>query len=208
MSVLPQLATRLGRRDEEPNKQLAQHIADNGDTAAVEELVQLLQHKEKNIQSDSIKVLYEVGEKNPNLLAPHVQVFIQLLKSKNNRLVWGAMSALDAVATAKTDELYQNLTVILDAAARGSVITKDRANKILVQLARVPAYTPDALTLLIDQLKDAPLNQLPSYAEQTATVVTPSFKSELVRVLQVRLPEVEQESKRKRLEKVLKKLQS
>ncbi|MBC5992742.1 hypothetical protein [Pontibacter cellulosilyticus] len=207
MSVLSSLANSQGRRDEEPNKELARHIVDKNDTTAVEELVQLLQHKDKNIQSDSIKVLYEVGVEKPELLAPYIKVFVQLLHIKNNRLVWGAMAALNAVATVKAEEVYQNLSLILDAANKGSVIAKDHAVKIMVQLAKVPAYTSDTLTLLIDQLKDAPLNQLPSYVELTATVVTSEHKTELSRVLQQRLPEVEQESKCKRLEKVLKKLQ-
>ena len=206
MPVIEKLATSLDRRDEEPNKELASHIAQTNDSEAVAELVQL-QHKNRNIQSDSIKTLYELGGIKPALISPYVTHFVLLLQSKNNRMVWGAMAALSAVASINPELLYQHLTTILDAAAKGSVIAKDHANRILVHLTKTSAYTSNVLALLIDQLKDAPLNQLPAYAENTATVVTDAFKPELLRVLQERLPEVEQESKRKRLEKVLKKLQ-
>src|SRR5690349_22821742 len=49
-------------------------------------------------RSDSIKVLYEIGTEKPALIAKHSQVFTKLLQSKNNRMQWGAMAALDAVA--------------------------------------------------------------------------------------------------------------
>lgn len=207
MSVLDKLATSLNRRDEEPNKQLARHIAETNDATAVKELVTLLQHKDKNIQSDVIKVLDETGDLNPELVLPYVPELVKLLQHKNNRMVWGAMAALSAVAPAAPAILYDNLGAILDAAAKGSVITKDHAVKILAILAVTPAYTDDCLALLLDQLKDAPLNQLPAYAENTATIVTPNYKPEMARILTQRLPEVEQEAKHRRLTKVLQKLQ-
>lgn len=206
-TILDQLATSLNRRDEGPNKKLAQTIAATNDAAAVKELVALLQHKDKNIQSDVIKVLDETGALKPELILPYIPELIKLLQHKNNRMVWGAMAALSAVAPAAPAILYDNLGLILDAAAKGSVITKDHTVKILVILAVSPAYTDDCLVLLLDQLKDAPVNQLPAYAEQTATIVTPEYKPEMARILTQRLPEVEQETKHRRLANVIRKLQ-
>src|SRR5262245_32430609 len=100
MSVLQKLASALGRRDETPNQELAKSIAASKDAGAVAELVEHLADKNKDIQSDCIKVLYETGERNPALIAPHIEVFAKLLDSKNNRLAWGAMTALDAIADA------------------------------------------------------------------------------------------------------------
>jgi len=207
MPLVDKLATSLNRRDEEPNKQLAQTIAETNDAEAVKELVSLLHHKDKNIQSDAIKVLDEAGALNPELVVPYTAELVKLLQHKNNRMVWGAMAALSAVAPAAPAILYQNLGAILDAAAKGSVITKDHANKILVILAATPAYTDDCIALLLDQLKDAPVNQLPTYTENTATIVTPNYKLEMARILTQRLPEVTQDAKYKRLTKVLQKLQ-
>src|SRR5262245_64688094 len=100
MTVLNKLATAQNRRDEAVNQALAQEIVRGNDGRAVRELVDGLSNKDKNIQSDCIKVLYEVGEKAPNLIAGYRSLFCDLLDSKNNRLVWGAMTALDQIARA------------------------------------------------------------------------------------------------------------
>jgi len=97
MSVLHQLATALGRRDEVPNQELARRIVRERDAAAVQELVENLWHNNKAIPSDCIKVLYEIGAANPDLIANYYNEFGKLLESKNNRLVWGAMMALDTI---------------------------------------------------------------------------------------------------------------
>jgi hypothetical protein len=100
MTILNRLATALKRRDETPNQLLAEEIVRTNDEYAVEELVENLRNKNRNIQSDCIKVLYEIGERNPALIAGRHKQFGELLDSPNNRLVWGAMTALDAI-TAK-----------------------------------------------------------------------------------------------------------
>ena len=55
MSVLDKLASALGRRDELPNQTLAQAIIKKEDAKAVKELVDNLQNKNKDIQSDLFK---------------------------------------------------------------------------------------------------------------------------------------------------------
>lgn len=207
MALIDKLATSLNRRDEEPNKQLAQTIAKTNDTEAVAELVRLLNDKDKNIQSDAIKVLDETGTLKPELVMPYIAELVKLLQSKNNRMVWGAMAALSALALAAPAILYNKLGAILDAAAKGSVITKDHTVKILTILAGTPAYTDDCITLLLDQLKDAPVNQLPTYAESAATIVTANYKPDMARILSERLHEMTQDTKQRRLTKVLQKLQ-
>lgn len=71
MSIINQLASALGRRDEVPNQELAKKIAETNDEAAVQELVENLQHKNKDIQNDCIKVLYEIGELKPGLISTY-----------------------------------------------------------------------------------------------------------------------------------------
>ena len=102
MSVLQKLASALDRSDEVPNQLLAKEIASSGDKVAVQELVDNLANKNKDIQSDCIKVLYEIGDIKPDLIAGYVDTFVKLLGSRNNRLVWGAMTALGAVANVNT----------------------------------------------------------------------------------------------------------
>src|SRR5204863_8238201 len=113
MTVLDRLASALNRRDEVPNQELARKIVETGDKAAVKELVESLHHKANNIQSDCIKVLYEIGERRPELIARYYKDFGELLKSKNNRLVWGAMTALDTIVLKEPKGVYNMLASIL-----------------------------------------------------------------------------------------------
>ena len=69
MTIISRLASSLNRRDEVPNQALAIEIAANADGNAVAELVENLGHKNKNIRHDCIKVLYEIGERVPSLIA-------------------------------------------------------------------------------------------------------------------------------------------
>ena len=87
MTILNRLATALKRRNETPNQLLAEEIVRTNDEYAVEELVENLRNKNRNIQSDCIKVFYEIGERKPALIAGFHKQFGKLLDSPNNRLV-------------------------------------------------------------------------------------------------------------------------
>lgn len=206
MSVLDKLASVLGRRDEVPNQELAQAIVKNNDAKAVKELVDNLHHKNKDIQSDCIKVLYEIGEHKPALIAAYAPQFIALLGHKNNRLQWGAMTALSAITLENPKEIYAALPAILEAADKGSVITKDHAVNILINLYSVKKYQDDAFPLLIELLVSSPVNQLPMYAEKAMPVILDKNKALFIKTLQSRLDDIDKDTKRKRVEKVIKKL--
>src|SRR5882757_2998530 len=98
MSILNKLATSLKRRDEVPNQVLAAEIAAKNNKVAIKELIDNLSNKSKDIQHDCIKVLYEAGERKPELITGYLKTFLELLHHKNNRLQWGAMTALHAIA--------------------------------------------------------------------------------------------------------------
>lgn len=207
MPVIDRLASVLGRKDEVPNLELAQDIAARKDKKALEELAGLLRHKNKAIRSDSIKVLYEVGGISPELVSGFLPLFTGLLCDRNNRLQWGAMTAISTITPLAPEAVFAILPQILAAADKGSVITKDQGIRVLVQLAGLKAYTAQVIPLLLEQLQQSLPNQLPLYAEQALLVVPPGDKNVFIRVLQHRLGDMEQESKRKRLEKVIGKLQ-
>jgi hypothetical protein len=206
MSVLEKLASSLGRRDEKPNQALAALLIKAKDKKAIKELVENLDNKDKDIQSDCIKVLYEIGEKEPELIAPYGKEFLSLLGHKNNRLAWGAMTALDGIAEYNQQGIYKNLGRILDIAKNGSVITKDHAVGILIKLAKVKAYHDNCMELLLAEFKTALTNQLPKYAEDTLPVMSDKYKKNFAEVLTSRLKDIEKDTKRARVEKVIKKL--
>ncbi|MBX2904784.1 MAG: hypothetical protein KF744_02015 [Taibaiella sp.] len=203
-NVLDKLACALGRRDEVPNQELARDIATKRDKEAVKQLVAAVGHKDRNVQSDSIKVLYELAELQPAMVARYYETFLVLLSSKNNRMQWGAMCALSAITQEVPAEMYAALPRIMKAADNGSVITRDHAVRVLAKLCSVAKYKADAFELLCEQVLRAPVNQLPSYAESAAPHVDTKSKAAFLELINTRLSEVELESKRKRLLRVMK----
>ncbi len=55
-----------------------------------------------------MKVLYEIGYLTPELIADYADDFLKLLRSKNNRMVWGGMIALATIAETKPREIWKN----------------------------------------------------------------------------------------------------
>ncbi len=207
MSIIPKLATSLNRRDEVPNQELAADIVKRGDTQAVTELVENLANKNKGIRYDCIKVLYEIGYAEPKLIAGHMAAFLSLLTSKDNRLQWGAMTALGCIAGERPDEIFAALPKIIDAVDKGSVITRDHCVNILINLSAIDKYAKKTFPLLLEQMMSCPTNQLPMYAERTLPIVNETNKERFINVLSSRFESLERESMQKRVEKVIKKLQ-
>lgn len=205
MTVLDRLAGALERRDEQPNVALAEDIVARDDKAAIVELAEAVRSGPARQANDALKVLYEVGARRPDLVGGQCPVFIEALKSSSNRQVWGAMTALDAVAEQRAETLVAELPAIIAAADRGSVIAKDHCNSILVKLARA-GYGDKAVPLLVERLKTAAPNQFPSYAEAMAPVIPPEDRPGFLAVLKARLGGIVQASKRKRVEKLMSKL--
>ena len=207
MSIIPKLATSLNRRDEVPNQELAAEIVRASDAAAVAELVENLANKNKNIRNDCIKVLYEIGYYEPKLISGHIASFLKLLDSKDNRLQWGSMTALGSVVRERPDEVFAALAKIIDAADRGTVITRDNCVNILISLSAIKKYASQTFPVLLEQLMTCPTNQIPMYAEHTQVLINTTNKDAFVKVLSSRLNEIEKESKRKRVERVITKFE-
>jgi len=205
MSVLPKLASSLERRDEVPNQELAKQIAAKKDKRAVLELIDNLHNKNKAIQNDCIKVLYEIGESDPTLISDYAKNFIAILDHKNNRLQWGAMTAIHTITLENPKLIYASFAKVMAAVDRGSVITKDYGVNILIKLCSLKPYADKAFTLLIEQLQTSPTNQLPMYAEKAMPIVNDKNKALFIKTLESRLKDVEKDTKRKRLEKVIRK---
>jgi hypothetical protein len=205
MSVLGRLASALERNDERPNFDLAEELAASGDKAAIAELLVALSGGTTAVQNDAIKVLYEIGARRPELVSSHAGAFLALLKSRNNRNVWGALQALESIAATVPDELAANLDAILAAADKGSVIANDKAIQILATLA-AKGHAKRAVPALLSRLDDAAPNQFPMYAEFAAPVIGPADRAAFRAILEARLVKIPQPAKRKRVEKVLKRL--
>lgn len=204
MSVLPLLATVQHRKDDKPNQELADKIIKTSRNDWIQELVENLNHKEKNIQSDCIKTLYEMGLRgNAVMIAPYIENFIILLSSKNNRLVWGAMIALDSIASIEPAKIFAKLSEIMMAVDNGSVITIDCGVSILGKLAAQVEFASATLPLLTEQLQKCPAKQFPSYLEKSIGAINPSNQHLFLKIIEQRMQEMERDTQKKRIQKVM-----
>jgi hypothetical protein len=205
ITPLSHLAVALNRRDEVPNVELAEQIAAKGDRVAVQVLVDALASKHKGVPEDSIKALYEIGMRRPTLLVRHLDAFVPHLRSKNGRMVWGAMHAIHQVARIQPSIVEPYLPRILKIADGDSVIARDHAVGILIAVASDECHQSVAFALL-DLLDRSPDNQFPSYAEKGAKVLARADINGFREVLVRRLALMPPSTKAKRVAAVLKKL--
>lgn len=206
ISVIDHLAHTLGSRDELPNIALAEKISKANDRAAIRELISLLNHKTSGIRNDAIKVLYEIGERKPELIIGYIENFVATLTHKDNRMQWGAMAALSAISATKPEVLVEHLPAVVDAMDLGTVITRDHGVYILANIAGLKKHHADCIELLLEQIEKAPVNQMPMYAEKTAEVISGPYIKRFEKVLKSRKDVLEIPSKQKRIEKILKSL--
>ena len=206
MSVLEKLSISLGRRDDEANKKLALELAKKEDRSSIKELVDNLENPDKKIAGNCIKVLYEIGYIKPELIEEYANNFFNLLKDKNNRLVWGGMIALSCIAKNKADIIYENLKLILETMKKGSVITYDRGVKVLSDCASVKKeYNKTIFPYLIKILTTCRSRSFAQYAESVFVTVNTKNKEKYIKILQKRKDLLSNAGK-KRIEKILKKI--
>ena len=202
MDTIEKLSSSQGRRDEAPNQALAHEIVNKNNQQAVKELIEGLKLKSA-LANDCIKVLYEIGNRAPQMISPYTEVFLTQLESRNNRLQWGSMTALQTICSLDPKKIFSSLPRILDASEKGSVITKDNCFRILADLAQHPSYHENAMVFLFDQLRGAAVNQLPMYAEMALEVVDTKNKDKFTKILRTRLADIDKDSRKRRVEKVI-----
>jgi hypothetical protein len=207
MNIINLLSSVRGFSGNNNEIDLAKQIADNNDTAAIKDLAENLSNKDKRIQSDCLKCLYETGYLKPELIAPYFASFLKLLTSKNNRMVWGSMIALATISNIKHKEIFEKIDLIIETVNAGSVITIDAGVQIYAALLLHAEYFDKVDPLLMEQLAKSPIKQLPQYAEKSAGSINQKNKEEFVTILKNRLSESERDSQTKRIEKVLKKME-
>jgi hypothetical protein len=207
MSILERLSSALGERTNSANVALAEDIVRTRNKLAIEELITHLNDKHERVSSDCLKTLYEIGEREPKLIADHVDEFATLLTSKKQRAVWGAITALDMAATANPVGVHAHLKAIVRAADGESVIARDHAVHILRKLC-VVGYERECFPILLKMISDAPVNQWPTYAEQAAEVVYNKQRMKLLaEIVTSRMGSIaEHKTKTLRMQKLLRKL--
>lgn len=191
MSVIQKIAYNRGIRNEAPNQELARELALADDMDGITEIARNLWNKNANIQSDCLKVLYEIGFIKPGLVAGYVVDFLQLLLSKNNRLVWGGMIALSTIAKLQADVLFERRAEILNAMANGSVITKDAGVKTLADVAaQDERYHAEIFPQLLKYLQTCRPADASRHAEVMVIAVNAATLSDFIQILEHRVHEM------------------
>jgi len=184
MSVLNKIAFYQDRRDEVPNQEVARTLAQTRNAADIREIAENLWNKEANIQSDCLKVLYELGYLAPELITEYVEDFIKLLKKRNNRMVWGGMIALSTIANLGADKIFPHLDEVKQAMEAGSVITNDAGIKTLSAVAAQKGeYRASIVPYLLERLNNARPVDAARYAENILVAISAVEKAEFLGIL-------------------------
>lgn len=208
MTILNRLASTQNRKDEQLNIELACELVSEHNREGIEEVVHQLSNKDKKIRHDCIKVVYEIGKRQPELIAPYAPVFIQWLQKYDNRMIWGSMQALSTIAHLVPDLLMEHLHDIQLAIKNGSVITVDKGIITLGKLAASnKEYNEKIVPFLIEQLKTCRTKEVPQHAESSMPAVTEENKEAFLEVLNEREPYLSP-PQRKRVMKLIKMLSS
>ena len=184
MSVLQKIAFFQDRRDEVPNQEVAHTLAQTRNAADIREIAENLWNREPNIQSDCLKVIYELGYLAPDLIAEYVEEFIKLLKHRNNRMVWGGMIALSTIASLRAEEIFPHLELVKKTMEAGSIITNDAGIKTLTAIAaRKDEYRLQILPYLLERLAKSRPVDAPRYAENILIAISTDDKAEFINIL-------------------------
>ena len=207
MTIIDSLSSAIGAKGNKVEVELAKVIAEKEDKNAIKELVENLKNKNKKIQSDCIKVLYETSYMKPNLIEDYYKDFLDLLTSKNNRLVWGGMVAIMMITDSKHKEIFSEFNLIQKTIEGGSVITVDCGVGIFAKLNKYGEYTDKVDPILIELLWKCPIKQLPQYMEKSVVSIKEKNKEIYQNIIEQRISECDKESQIKRLNKILKQIE-
>jgi len=200
------LACKLGRNDEIPNIELAEKICSSMDKDGVSEIVGGVKSKEQAVANDCIKVLYEIGQRKPDLIADFADDFITALSDKNNRIVWGSMKALACITPIKPEALINRLPEIVTAYKKGSVITVDNSISVFAQLCKASSdCRATVFPILLDHLANCRAKEIPQHAERIAICIDSSNEESFRKAFVDRVGDLS-ESQKSRIVKLMNEL--
>ncbi len=155
----------------------------------------------------AVKALKKISESTPEALVPYYPDFLNILADKNVKVAWATLFMLTPMATFKPEMAYEHLGLFALIADGESVIARDQYVKMLTELAKHTAYKDTCLTLLLDEVLKAPVNQLPAYAKSAASVTEGEYAAALKELISMRLKDVEDyPAKTKKLQQLIRQL--
>ena len=189
--MIEKLASASGRNDEILNIKLAELLVQNTDVNGIAEIARGFQTGKPAIASDCIKVLYEIAQRKPALVVDYADLFIDGLARKDNRLVWGSMTALAHIAIEAAPTIYRRIAEIIAAYHDGSVITIDNCISLLAALCKAnPTYHRELFPLLMNHLATCRAKELPQHAQRVSVCLDDKSAIEFKAIIEKRLNEL------------------
>ncbi len=206
MTWIGKIAFHRNIRNETPNKELAEELADTNNKKGIREISEYLYDKNKSISSDCLSVLYTIGYSKPELIQEYIDDFLKLLESKINRMVWGSMIAISTIAPLKSDYIFSKIDLILKTMKKGTLITEVWGIKTLVKLSIVnKECKTKLLPILFDYLEKCRPVDFVTRVETILPVIASSEENEIVdRIIEIKITELS-DSQTKKLRTILKK---
>ena len=206
MTWISKIAFNQNIRNEVPNKELAKELADGNHAEGIKEISSYLFDNNKSVASDCLAVLYTIGYEKPALIQGYTDVFLSLLESKNNRMVWGSMIALSTIAPLKADILFKKVDLILQTMREGTLITEVWGLKTLVNLSLAKStYKDKLLPVLFDYLEKCRPIDFATRVETIMPVIkSPAEQEVFDRIIEVKSKELS-DSQLKKLRLIVKK---
>jgi hypothetical protein len=205
-SVIERLGCSLGRRDTEVDKTLARKLVESKDKAAFKELAANLEHPDQRVRSGCLKVLYEAGYLEPKWLEPYAEQFLDLVAGRNNRMAWGGMIALSAIARKKAKTIWPRIDEVTRAVDSGTVITVVWGVRVLAGVAAAdPDYGKKLFPRIMKIIASTIARDVPTHAESALPAVDRSNQAKFLQLLKQREKELSpsQLAKLKRILKAL-----
>jgi hypothetical protein len=188
MTILSRLSGAQGRRDEGPNKDLGQELADSRDVEGIQTIAENLWNEDKRVRTDCLSVLEQVGLLDPALIEAYVADFLELAFGKDNRLAWAAMINLALVADRRPGEIFERFDQLVQVIDKGSVITVDAGIKTLAKVASTSReYKEAVMPYLLEQLGSCRPKSVPQYAESIRCAIDPDSEEQYLGILNERL---------------------
>jgi hypothetical protein len=204
MSIISQLSSQIGRKDENPNKELGIKLVEEQDLLGIREIADNLSNPSRDIQIDCLGVLEMVGQLAPDLIEDYFDYFLRLALGNDNRLIWQSLINIAMIAERKADIIMDHQDKFIELIDQGTVITQDNGIKILARAGSAKKeYSQRIFPYLLDQLKICRSKSLPQYAESVLIMVNDQNKSAYLSTLRNRIDELSL-PQAKRIKRILK----
>ncbi|MBN1139587.1 MAG: hypothetical protein JXM73_23625 [Anaerolineae bacterium] len=151
MTILNDLASSLGQRNENANRAVADRV--QADLSLLDELAGGLSASNVKLVGDCAEVFTMIAEHSPQAVAPYLPHLIPLLNSKNGRVRWEAMHALAFTARHVPVTMAELLPVLMDTVRRDPAVIVPRY--ALEALGEYAATGPQAAQAVFPFLVEA-----------------------------------------------------